>query len=770
MNDSLAKANTEIDSGTYLWASRIAPLLKRSLKVNVRLFDAERLNAGNIFVFNHFARFETFIPQYLIYDQVGAYSRSIASSSFFKKDDTLRRFLQGAGAVSNQMPDLLPFLVKELLHDRKIIIFPEGGMVKDRRVIDRKGGYSIFSRTSMERRRHHTGAARIGFAAEKLKAAILDAHDNNDEERLVGFVTELGFENQQQMLDQAKKPTLVVAGNITFFPIRIGANLLHRTVSLFTRGLSHRVAEELKIEGNILLKDTDMDIRLGPSIRVDDQKSMLYSFLFQRRSAHVNSLVDCFQNDKTHSWLENTLYQTMTRQHARKLRDNYMLAMYREVSVNICHLAAQLIIKLLMGHCFELAHEQFRLILYRIIKKVQQLNGVRLHRSLSNPQSYQGLLQGECEGWERLLDLAQRLDLIVEDDSRLVFLGKLTKEFEFDKVRLENPVIVYANEVAPMSKITAIIDVEINNRFTKAYQIMVKNLYSDACRLYRVDTAKFDRQRYAEINQQQTATADAEPFFYQHENSTIGVLVVHGFLSSPEEVRGLGNYLHEQGYTVYGPRLKGHGTSPWDLHQSQHEQWQQSVNAGFRVLELCVDKIIVVGFSTGGLLCLNLAAQHAEKLAALIAICTPTSFVNKQLMWVPLINRASRIMSAISGVEGVMAFRPGEPENPQVNYNQIPIQALHELSLLREKTLGCLNQVQCPALIIQATDDPVVEAKSASKIYESIGSQNKKIKWIDADIHGIVYRNTANVWQVVLDQIRLDVRSHEVEGRVQHLG
>jgi len=61
----------------------------------------------------------------------------------------------------------------------------------------------------------------------------------------------------------ALKPTLIVPANITFYPIRSSENLLFKSVELFSGELSLRQSEELLIEGNIMLKNTDMDIRMG---------------------------------------------------------------------------------------------------------------------------------------------------------------------------------------------------------------------------------------------------------------------------------------------------------------------------------------------------------------------------------------------------------------------------------------------------------------------------------------------------------------------------
>ena len=75
----------EINPATYEWTSRLFTLLRKVLAVNLKLHHRDaQVEDGDIFLFNHFARFETFIPQYLIFMESGHYCRSIAAGEFFE--------------------------------------------------------------------------------------------------------------------------------------------------------------------------------------------------------------------------------------------------------------------------------------------------------------------------------------------------------------------------------------------------------------------------------------------------------------------------------------------------------------------------------------------------------------------------------------------------------------------------------------------------------------------------------------------------------------
>src|SRR5690554_1252829 len=74
-----------------------------------------------------------------------------------------------------------------------------------------------------------------------------------------------------------------------------------------------------------------------------------------------------------------------------------------------------------------------------------------------------------------------------------------------------------------------------------------------------------------------------QPFF--HQGNSTGCLLIHGFTGTPSEMRPLGTYLNQQGYTVSGIQLPGHGTKPEDLMRVKWEAWYQEAVAGYLKLK-----------------------------------------------------------------------------------------------------------------------------------------------------------------------------------------
>lgn len=216
----------DIDEKLYGWSINILRTVMKMLKVNVKLHADQSALEGDIFLCNHFSRFETLIPQFLIYEETGAFSCSIASAEFFKDESLLADYLHNMGVIPHDHPNLFANLARQVFLGRKVIIFPEGGMVKDRRVLDRHGNYSIYSRITGERRKQHTGAAVLAQGIEAFKTIVRNAYCDKDYAQLKRWQQELQLDSLEQLLTTALKPTIIIPANITFYPIRSTENLL----------------------------------------------------------------------------------------------------------------------------------------------------------------------------------------------------------------------------------------------------------------------------------------------------------------------------------------------------------------------------------------------------------------------------------------------------------------------------------------------------------------------------------------------------------------
>jgi len=121
--------------------------LSKVSRAKIKIYGKENIPKGSsIFVINHFTRIETLFLPYHIYHLAGRVPVwSLADYTLFKGQ--LGRFLESVGAVSNKNPNRDLLIVRNLLTgEASWIIYPEGRMVKSKKIIE-KGRFMISSIT-----------------------------------------------------------------------------------------------------------------------------------------------------------------------------------------------------------------------------------------------------------------------------------------------------------------------------------------------------------------------------------------------------------------------------------------------------------------------------------------------------------------------------------------------------------------------------------------------------------------------------------------------
>ncbi|MCP4126494.1 MAG: alpha/beta hydrolase, partial [Gammaproteobacteria bacterium] len=335
----------------------------------------------------------------------------------------------------------------------------------------------------------------------------------------------------------------------------VGDNLLRRGVELFNSGISKRLSEELLIEGNILLKHTDMDIRLGDLISTEEYWRRWERPITRHCTNCIRKLDDLLVPNPARSSMERRYLSARIRRNSMRLRDSYMHGIYEAVTINLSHLASLIIYSHLEQGVQDVGYDEFHRMLYLAVKRVQALPHINLHRSLRNPEAYSDLLVGKCKGLDQFINTSAQLELVELEGARYWFMPKLCAEHGFDVVRTENMVEVYANEAKPVQGIEEVVEKAVINASSSDAKEIAHFRFSDMQISHKWDSEYYDKPRFEEINQKETATERSDPFCILPENhKDLGVIMVHGFLATPAEVREFGEQLSVLGYPVIGPR------------------------------------------------------------------------------------------------------------------------------------------------------------------------------------------------------------------------
>jgi len=228
------------------------------------------------------------------------------------------------------------------------------------------------------------------------------------------------------------------------------------------------------------------------------------------------------------------------------------------------------------------------------------------------------------------------------------------------------------------------------------------------------------------------------PFFLHAPLSDTGVLLIHGLMAAPEEVREWAQFLHEKGLTIYAPRLSGHGTSSKDLSTRNYHDWLDSIDRGHAILKTCCKKIIVAGFSTGAGLALQSVILKPHDFKAVIAVSAPLRFRKFSSRFAETLNGLNLFCNYLGMGNLARQFMKNDADNPHINYLLCPVSAFVQVKKLMKKVRQSLPDIAIPALVIQAKNDPKVAPGSGPAIFKLLGTDKKHFAWIDYHMHGIV--------------------------------
>jgi esterase/lipase len=322
----------------------------------------------------------------------------------------------------------------------------------------------------------------------------------------------------------------------------------------------------------------------------------------------------------------------------------------------------------------------------------------------------------------------------VDVEGDIIHLRKLAMKslFDFHSIRRENTYQVILNEVEYLRPLTRKVRlIAEHSDWSLRWRLRRKFL--------RISREEFDSDyaTYESKNESKPKNIGA-PIFYRKFRPKGAVLLIHGYLAAPEEVRPLAKHLHKQGYTVFVPRLRGHGTSPEDLALRTWEDWLQSVERGYMILANSANDVVLGGFSMGAGLALLAATNMSYKVKAVFAINCAMRLRRRTAKLAPAVVLWNRLVDKLVKDEGRRHFVPNEPENPHINYFRNPISGVKELMELMDELSVRLDRIKIPTLLIQSSEDPIVHPEGSKQLYESLGSEDKELVMFNSDRHGIL--------------------------------
>jgi carboxylesterase len=231
----------------------------------------------------------------------------------------------------------------------------------------------------------------------------------------------------------------------------------------------------------------------------------------------------------------------------------------------------------------------------------------------------------------------------------------------------------------------------------------------------------------------------AEPFLFP--GSKTGCLLIHGFTGTPKEMRWMGEYLSDHGYSVLGILLTGHATQPGDMIRSRWTDWIASVEDGYHILHSFADHIYLIGLSMGGMLSLLMSTRL--EVRGVVGISTPYRLRDDwRLNFIEFLSLFQKYLPKVKSPPG-SGWVDQASRKESVSYPQNPIRSISELNKLATRMRVELHNVKVPVLLIHSKDDKYVPPENLESIYADLVNVHDKARMYVTNSGHVITRDAA---------------------------
>jgi len=231
------------------------------------------------------------------------------------------------------------------------------------------------------------------------------------------------------------------------------------------------------------------------------------------------------------------------------------------------------------------------------------------------------------------------------------------------------------------------------------------------------------------------------------------VLLLHGLVGSPLEMRYLATMLHRSGYSVHVPHIPGygHGETATDWRK-----WHGYASAAFDKLKREYRTVSVSGLCVGAVLALSLAVEKSRDIAALSLLSTTLAYDGWSIPWyrfllplgyyTPLRYTYTYPEREPYGLKNELlrkriALAMQQESLTEIGASSIPMNHIYQTTRLIRHVKRNMHTVEAPALVVHAIDDDTASVKSADFVVDHIGSRDVRKVILNDSYHIVTMDN-----------------------------
>jgi alpha-beta hydrolase superfamily lysophospholipase len=208
------------------------------------------------------------------------------------------------------------------------------------------------------------------------------------------------------------------------------------------------------------------------------------------------------------------------------------------------------------------------------------------------------------------------------------------------------------------------------------------------------------------------------------------------------------NHVVPLGYAVYGLDHQGHGKSEGTrVFVDRFQTYLDDLKTFYDMVrkDNPGKKVILYGHSMGGLIAVPYALQHQSELDGLV-VSAPALKAGESIT--PATIALAKIISAIAPKLGLQSLPSADlshdkavveayDKDPLVYRGKVTARLGSEMLSTMSKVEAQLPSITLPLLILQGSDDKLVNAEGARMLHEKAGSKDKTLKVYEGFYHEV---------------------------------
>jgi carboxylesterase len=214
------------------------------------------------------------------------------------------------------------------------------------------------------------------------------------------------------------------------------------------------------------------------------------------------------------------------------------------------------------------------------------------------------------------------------------------------------------------------------------------------------------------------------------------VIALHGFGGTAAELAPLLDRVEKDGYALDAALLPGHGTAVEQLQDVTFDGWVAAVRARAEAAAERLGRVVLLGFSLGSLVAMQIASEKPRWLSGLVALGNALTLKPHTSVPLALWRLTGRPMPDVYVVKPRAADLVDQSvQDAILTYDRHPMRAALEVYLAGPRVREVVADIACPTLILHGRRDAVCSWRNATWLAERIGSRDVTVRIFERSAH-----------------------------------